>query len=183
MAFLLLLASGCNLAEKKQNEAQKQQENEAPKVVTADIEAGIKAHIAREVEAGDGYFYMETDDGALRLELVRVHTEYLSNLGPGRHFACVDLADVSGDVYDVDFFLSGDPGNMVVDQTTLHKLNGKPFYTWKQQEDKTWTRVPVETASNELLGVVEGQDAEIGLDIHVHIQHVHRVPGQFADHI
>jgi transglutaminase-like putative cysteine protease len=159
MAFLLLLASGCNLAEKKQNEAQKQQENEAPKVVTADIEAGIKAHIAREVEAGDGYFYMETDDGALRLELVRVHTEYLSNLGPGRHFACVDLADVSGDVYDVDFFLSGDPGNMVVDQTTLHKLNGKPFYTWKQQEDKTWTRVPVETASNELLGVVEGQDA------------------------
>ena len=158
LLFLLMLASACNLSEKKQSEAQLTKDNKAPKVVTADIEAGIKAHIAREVEAGDGYFNMETDQGELRLELVRVHTEYLSNLGPGRHFACVDLADVSGDVYDVDFFLSGDPGNMVVDQTTLHKLNGKPFYTWKQREDKTWARVPVETASNELLGVVEGQD-------------------------
>ncbi len=157
--WLLLLASACNLSEKKEKQAQGTVEHKAPKVVTADIEAGIKAHIAREVEAGEGYFHMETDEGELRLELVRVHTEYLSNLGPGRHFACVDLADVSGDVYDVDFFLSGDPGNMVVDETTLHKLNGKPFYTWKQKEDKTWMRVPVETASNELLGVVEGRDA------------------------
>ena len=158
LVFLLALASACNSAEKKQHKEQEAKGDEVPKVVTADIEAGIKAHIAREVEAGDGYFYMKTDEGELRLELVRVHTEYLSNLGPRRHFACVDLADVSGDVYDVDFFLSGDPGSMVVDETTLHKLNGKPFYTWKQQPDKTWTRVPVETASNELLGVVEGQD-------------------------
>jgi len=158
LVFILVLASACNFAEKKQEKKQVTKGSELPKVVTADIEAGIKAHIAREVEAGDGYFYMKTDEGELRLELVRVHTEYLSNLGPGRHFACVDLADVSGDVYDVDFFLSGDPGNMVVDETTLHKLNGRPYYTWKQQPDKTWTRVPVETASNELLGVVEGQD-------------------------
>ena len=68
---------------------------------------------------------MTTEEGNLRLQLVRVHTEYLSNLGPRRHFACVDLADVSGDVYDVDFFLEGDPGSMTVTETTLHKLNGK----------------------------------------------------------
>ena len=92
------------------------------------------------------------------MKLVRVHTEYLSNLGPKRHFACVDLADISGDVYDVDFFLSGDPGDMDVTETTVHKLNGKPFYTWKQQEDKTWKRAPVEGASRELLGVIEGKD-------------------------
>ncbi|MEJ2584271.1 MAG: transglutaminase-like domain-containing protein [Robiginitalea sp.] len=157
LVLLLALASACNFGEKQEKERETKGE-EVPKVVTADIEAGIKAHIAREVKAGDGFFHMKTDEGELSLELVRVHTEYLSNLGPRRHFACVDLADVSGDVYDVDFFLSGDPGDMVVDETTLHKLNGKPFYTWKQREDKTWSRVPVETASNELLGVIEGQD-------------------------
>lgn len=95
----------------------------------------------------------------LRLKLVRVHTEYLSNLGPESHFACVDLADVDGDVYDVDFFLEGKPGDMGVTRTTLHKLNGKPFYTWKQRKDKTWHKVPVEEASSKLLGVIEGEDA------------------------
>lgn len=129
-----------------------------PKVVTADIETGIKANIAKKVEEGGGYFNMTTEDKDLRLQLVRVHTEYLSNLGPRRHFACVDLADVSGDVYDVDFFLEGDPGTMVVTETTLHKLNGKPFYTWKQRKDKTWYRMPVQNASADLLGVIEGED-------------------------
>jgi len=52
-----------------------------PKVVTSDIEAGIKANIAKKVEEGGGYFNMSTEDRDLRLKLVRVHTEYLSNLG------------------------------------------------------------------------------------------------------
>jgi len=129
----------------------------ASKVKISEIEAGIKAYIDRETK-DDGFFYVNDKEKALRMKLVRVHTEYLSNLGPKRHFACVDLADVSGDVYDVDFFLSGDPGSMKVTETSVHKLNGKPFYAWKQQEDKTWKRVPVEGASRTLLGVVEGRD-------------------------
>lgn len=133
---------------------------EIAKVVTADIEAGIKANIAKKVEEGGGYFNMTTEEGKdLRLQLVRVHTEYLSNLGPNQHFACVDLADIGGDVYDVDFFLDGDPGSMNVTQTSLHKLNGKPFYSWKQRKDKTWYRMPIENASSDLLGVIEGEDS------------------------
>ena len=77
-------------------------------VVTADIQAGIEAHIAEQVRLGEGHFKLPFGDRELRLKLVRLHTEYLSNLGRRRHFACVDLVDVSGDVYDVDFFLSGD---------------------------------------------------------------------------
>ena len=94
----------------------------------------------------------------LRLKLVRVHTEYLSNLGPGRYFACVDLADVSGDVYDVDFFLAGDPGKMKVTETTVHKINGQPFYAWEQQSDGTWQRIPLKEASEAQLGVIRGHD-------------------------
>ena len=158
LVFLFALITACNLNTKQKEQEKILAAKKVPKVVTADIEEGIKANIAKRVEEGGGYFNMESDGKPLRLQLVRVHTEYLSNLGPRRHFACVDLADISGDVYDVDFFLEGDPGNMNVTETTLHKLNGKPFYTWKKREDKTWYRVPVQGASSDLLGVIEGND-------------------------
>lgn len=158
LAFLLALVTACNSNTKQKEKEKTLADKNIPKVVTADIEDGIKANIAKKVEEGGGYFNMDANGKELRLELVRVHTEYLSNLGPRRHFACVDLADVSGDVYDVDFFLEGDPGNMAVTETTLHKLNGKPFYTWKKREDKTWYRVPIQGASSDLLGVIEGED-------------------------
>ena len=128
------------------------------KVSIAEIESGIKDFIQRETEANDGYFHVEDKGTEYKMKLVRVHTEYLSNLGPNRHFACVDLADISGDVYDVDFFLEGQPGDMNVTQTSVHKLNGKPYYAWKQKPDKTWDRVPVKGASTRLLGVIEGSD-------------------------
>ena len=158
--FLIMLALfiACNSSTKHKEEEKIVADKNIPKVVTADIEEGIKANIAKKVEEGGGYFTMNADGKELRLQLVRVHTEYLSNLGPRRHFACVDLADVSGDVYDVDFFLAGDPGEMTVTETTLHKLNGKPFYTWKQRKDKTWYRVLVQKATSDLLGVIEGED-------------------------
>jgi len=130
----------------------------APKVSIAEIEAGIKAFIQKKTEENGGYFHVSDRGKEFRMKLVRVHTEYLSNLGPESHFACVDLADVSGDVYDVDFFLNGKPGGMAVTETSVHKLNGKPYYAWKQQEDKTWNRVPVKNASTRLLGVIEGRD-------------------------
>ena len=156
--FLLAVITACNSGNKQKEKEKTLPDKNIPRVVTTDIEAGIRANIDKKVKEGEGYFHMKTEDRELRLELVRVHTEYLANLGPQRHFACVDLADVSGDVYDVDFFLEGDPGNMRVTETTLHKLNGKPFYTWKQRKDKTWYRVPVEKASSDLLGVIEGED-------------------------
>ena len=156
--FMLTLMMACNSNTKQKKEEKALLNKDIPKVVTADIEAGIKANIAKKVDEGGGYFNMDIEGKELRLQLVRVHTEYLSNLGPRRHFACVDLADVSGDVYDVDFFLEGDPGSMTVTETTLHKLNGKPFYTWKQRKDKTWYRVPVQSASSDLLGIIEGED-------------------------
>lgn len=129
-----------------------------PKVDISDIEKGIKAYISNKAAANDGFFLVRDEEKLLRLQLVRVHTEYLSNLGPNRHFACVDLADTAGDVYDVDFFMEGEPGEMEVTETSVHKLNGKPFYSWKQQPDKTWARLPVAESSNKLLGVIEGED-------------------------
>ncbi len=129
-----------------------------PHVVTADIQAGIEHYIEEQTRLGGGYFSLPYEDETLRLKLVRVHTEYLANLGPRRHFACVDLASTDGNVYDVDFFLAGDPGNMTVTETTVHKINGQPFYLWKQQRNGTWVRAEVDDAEPALLGVIEGSD-------------------------
>jgi hypothetical protein len=130
-----------------------------PNVVTNDIKAGIEKHIEDMSKANGGFFPISFEGKEMQLKLVRVHMEYLANLGPRRHFACVDLASEEGDVYDVDFFLSGDPGNMTVTETTVHKLNGRPFYLWREQEDGVWVHVDADDASRELLGVKEGNDS------------------------
>jgi len=138
--------------------AKKENIESFPIVVTSDIQAGIESHIKKETIKGNGYFPINFKGKELKLKLVKVHTEYLANLSPGHHFACIDLADVSGDVYDVDFYLEGNPGSMTVTETTVHKINGQPYYAWEQKEDKSWYRVPIEGASNALLGVLQGKD-------------------------
>jgi len=130
-----------------------------PDLATADIQAGIERHIEEQTRLGGGYFKLPFRDKDLRLKLVRVHPEYLSKLGPQRYFACVDLVDVSGDVYDVDFFLAGDQAAMEVTETTVHKINGQPFYAWEQKSDGTWRRIPLKEASAVHLGVIRERDA------------------------
>jgi hypothetical protein len=158
-SVLLLAMASCNFKSGNDEKKQKTLQEPIRKVSIEEIETGIKGYIQKKAQENGGYFQVTDRGREFRMKLVRVHTEYLANLGPKRHFACVDLADVSGDVYDVDFFLNGDPGAMDVTETTVHKLNGKPYYAWKQRADKTWHRVPVNEASTRILGVIEGSDA------------------------
>ena len=148
--WLCIVLVGCN-------ESTISSEN-VPQVVTADIQAGIEKHIEEKTRMGEGSFRLPFNEEELVLKLIRVHKGYLANLGPRYHFACVDLASADGNVYDVDFFLAGDPGEMTVTETTIHKVNGKPLYVWKQKRGKTWCRVPVEGATPDLLGVIKGRD-------------------------
>lgn len=152
---LCLVFGSCN---KKEETVEVTTPPPKARAVTADIQAGIEKHIEEQCRLGDGYFELPFDERVLKLKLVRVHVEYLANLGPEYHFACVDLADTDGEVYDVDFFMKGKPGEMTVTETTIHKINGQPLYTWEQKKDRTWHRVPVENASTHLLGVIEDRD-------------------------
>src|SRR3989338_4408005 len=156
--FLLIIASGIFLCAGSGNIALTKENSRGPNLVTVEIKAGIEKYIAGKTADGGGFFKLQSNGKEYLFKLVRVHTEYLSRLGPERHFACVDLVDEAGDVYDTDFFLSGKPDAMTVTETTLHKLNGIPFYTWKQQEKGQWTRVPVANATPGLLGVVKERD-------------------------
>ncbi len=160
-SFILLIFLGVSCQETKNEEKEQLGDTslKAKKPSIADVERGIRANIEASIEEDNGYFNIEKDSFNLSLKLVRVHTEYLSVLGPNKFFACVDLATTSGDVYDVDFFLDGDKDNMQVTRTDVHKLNGKPYYSWKQnKKDKTWHKIPVKQSSNRLLGVIEGTD-------------------------
>lgn len=129
-----------------------------PEVSVEQIERAIEAHIAESTREADGYFRVPHDGKVLELKLVRVHTEYLADLGGGVQFACVDLVGTDGPVYDVDFFMKGLPGAATVTETTVHKIDGQPIYAWEQKDDGTWIRVPVTEAPDRLLGVLRGED-------------------------
>jgi hypothetical protein len=128
--------------------------------VTIDqIASEIERHIDESSKTNGGYFKVHFQQKDLLLQLVRVHLEYLADLGSGVHFACVDLVGTDGPVYDVDFFMKGPAGNMTVTETTVHKINGRPLYLWAQHDDGTWHRVPAnKNAPPQLLGVIHGAD-------------------------
>src|ERR1041385_5829512 len=126
-------------------------QTESP-VAIDDIAVGIEKHIAEQSKANGGYFKLRFHDKELALQLVRVHLEYLSDLGGGEHFACVDLVGTDGPVYDVDFFMKGPPEAMTVTETSVHKIDGQPLYLWEERNNGTWRKVPVRNAPRRLLG-------------------------------
>ena len=131
---------------------------ETPPIVTDDIKAGIERHIDEQEAQHDGFFLLPFEGKTLKLKLVRVHMEYLASLSPTLQFACVDMASDDGQFYDVDFYLQGGKDDMKVNETTVHKLNGRPYYVWEQEDNGEWVRKPVDQASNALLGVIEDTD-------------------------
>jgi transglutaminase-like putative cysteine protease len=123
------------------------------------IAVEIERHIAEKSAVDSGFYRLTHLGSELKLQLVRIHMEYLADLGGGVQFACVDLVGTDGPVYDVDFFLRGNPGNMAVTEVTVHKVNGQPLYAWEQNAGGTWSRIPVTDATPRLLGVIHGEDA------------------------
>src|SRR6266487_2543939 len=112
-------------------------------VSKADISVGIKKHIASDTKkSSDRKFHVKYGGKDLALDLVKVHDDRLSNLGSGKYFACVDMKATDGTIYDIDFFLTGQPGKMKVTETSVHKINGKRLYNWKE-ENGVWKRVRV----------------------------------------
>ena len=112
-------------------------------VSTADISAGIKKHIdAESKQSADGKMHVKYQGQDLALDLIKVHDDRLQDLGGGKYFACVDMKGTDGKTYDIDFFLTGQPGNMKVTDTSVHKIDGKPLYNWKEENGK-WKKVPV----------------------------------------
>jgi hypothetical protein len=115
---------------------------EAKQVSTADISTGIKKNIdAKSKKSADGKFHVTYEGQDLALALIKVHDDRLQDLGSGKYFACVDMKGADAKTYDIDFFLTGQPGQMKVTETAVHKIDGKPLYNWKEENGK-WQKVP-----------------------------------------
>lgn len=110
-------------------------------VSMAEISAGITKHIDSEAKkSSDKKFHAKHEGKDLALDLTKVHDDRLSSLGGGKYFACVDMKASDGTTYDIDFFMSGKPGNMKVTETSVHKVNGKALYNWKE-DNGVWKKV------------------------------------------
>ena len=110
-------------------------------VSPADISVGIRKDISnKSKKSRDKKFHTEHKGKDLALDLVKVHGDGVSSLGNGKYFACVDMKATDGTTYDIDFFMTGKPGAMKVTETSVHKVNGKPLYNWKE-EGGVWKKV------------------------------------------
>ena len=109
----------------------------------SDASDGLKRFISGyAAKSTDKKFHIPYQRKELALDLVRVHDDRFSSLGGDKYFACVDMKGIDGKIYDIDFFMVLQPGKLTVTETSVHKINGKPLYNWKQ-EGGVWKKVTV----------------------------------------
>lgn len=104
-----------------------------------EIIAGIKGHINEITQAHGGYYPLrDSKEGKdLRLKLVRVHGDRVSYIKKDdAYFACTDFKTDDGTAtYDVDFWMKkGADGKLKVYKTAIHKKDGSPRFTYKDDE-------------------------------------------------
>lgn len=107
-----------------------------------DVEAmaeAITSYIEADSKLKGGYFTIFDKEAKkpLALTLTKVHTERLSKVGANLYFACSDFEEIGGVVYDLDFFMEEVDGALVVTDAMVHKEDGKPRYTW-HENDGIW---------------------------------------------
>src|SRR5436309_4666103 len=109
----------------------------------SDASDGLKRFISGyAAKSADKKFHMPYQRKDLALDLVKIHDDRFSSLGGDKYFACVDMKGTDGKIYDIDFLMAVQPGKLTVTETSVHKINGKPLYNWK--EDKgVWKKVRV----------------------------------------
>lgn len=105
----------------------------------AEIIKAIKDHITEVTDAHNGFFplYDEQEARSLKLKLVKVHEDKVSYIKKDNaYFACTDFITDDGTAgYDVDFWMKKTgPGAFDVYMTKVHKKDGKPRFTYKDDE-------------------------------------------------
>ena len=109
----------------------------------SDVSDGLKRFISGyAAKSADNKFHMPYQRKDLALDLVKLHDDRFSSLGGDKYFACVDMKGADGKIYDIDFLMAVQPGKLTVTETSVHKINGKALYNWKEEKG-VWKKVPV----------------------------------------
>jgi len=114
----------------------------AGEVTISQLAAGIREYIDHDSKIKGGFFlvYDSVDRKPLQLSLVKVHDDKLASLGNGVYFACTDLKNNDGVIYDLDFFMKQGEHGLEATEVSIHKKAGKPRYGWKE-ENGIWKKV------------------------------------------
>ena len=109
----------------------------------SNVSAGLKEFISGyAAKSADKKFHVPYQRKNLALDLVKVHDDRFSSLGGNKYFACVDMKGTDGKIYDIDFFMAVQGSKLNITETSVHKINGKPLYNWKQEKG-VWKKVKV----------------------------------------
>jgi hypothetical protein len=109
----------------------------------ADLAGGLKKYIDTSTsKSADRKFHVRYGRKNLALDLVKVHDDRFSSLGANKYFACVDMKGTDGKIYDIDFFMAVRGRTLNITETSVHKINGKPLYNWKEEKG-VWKKRPV----------------------------------------
>ena len=109
----------------------------------SDVSDGLKRFISGYAEkSADKKFHVSYQRKNLALDLVKVHDDRFSSLGGNKYFACVDMKGADGKMYDIDFLMTVQESKLNITETSVHKINGKALYNWKQ-EGSVWKKVKV----------------------------------------
>ena len=77
----------------------------------------------------------------LELDLLKIHMDRLTGIGNDTYFACADFQASNGKVYDLDIFMKGIiPDNLDVSEIIVHKEEGVPRYSWREEKG-IWVQV------------------------------------------
>ena len=107
----------------------------------SNVSDGLKSFISNySAKSADKKFHMPYNRNDLALDLIKVHDNRFSSLGGNKYFACVDMKGPDGKIYDIDFLMTVQSDKLTVTQTSVHKINGKALYNWKQ-EGGIWKKV------------------------------------------
>jgi hypothetical protein len=130
------------LAQEHPSEHPKKMGSAVKPISTTELDKAIKDLIAEKAKANGGKLAVKDDvlSKTWQLDLVRVHTDKLTQLDDKTYFACVDFKAEDGAMVDVDFYLKNDDGKLSLSDTTIHKVNGKPRFNYQKKGDY-WERV------------------------------------------
>ncbi len=144
-AMSLVVPLGLAAQEHPTSEHPTSEHPSASKPITVEqLAQGIQEAIEAKTKEQGGKFHVS--DPVLQktwaLELVRVHKDRLAQLGPDNYFACTDFRASDGTMLDVDFYMKNENGKLVFSDTAIHKVNGKPRFTY-EKKGNYWERVKV----------------------------------------
>lgn len=107
-----------------------------------EFKKAVEAHIKKVEKKGFCAIKDEKENHDRKLKFKRVHEDKLTHLKGDTYFACTDFEEtVNGKkiIVDLDFWMDFKNGKWVFKKYLIHKVNGKPRITYKNNEP-----VPVE---------------------------------------